>query len=37
MIGIEIGFEMRHGEVMRVCMIENKTAVVVFVSYGSVT
>ena len=32
-----IGLEIRHGGVMRVCAIENKTAVVVVASYCSVS
>ena len=36
MIRLEIGLEMRHGGVMRVCAIEDKTAVVVVASYRSV-
>ena len=37
MINLEIGLEIRHGGVMRVCVIEDKTAVVVVTSYHSVS
>ena len=37
MIRLEIGLEIRHGGVMRVCAIEDKTAVVVVASYRSVS
>ena len=37
-IGLEIGLEIRHGEVKSVCVIEDKTAVVVVVaSYRNVS
>ena len=37
MIRLEIGLEIRHGGVMRVCAIVDKTDVVVVVSYRSVS
>ena len=37
MIRLEIGLEIRHGGVMKVCAIEDKTAVVVVVSYHTVS
>ena len=37
MIRLEIGLEIRHGGVMRVCTIEDKTAIVVVASYRSVS
>ena len=36
-IGLEIGLEIRHGGLMNVCAIEDKTAVVVVASYRSVS
>ena len=36
-IGLEIGLEIRHGGVMRVCAIQDKTAVIVVASYRSVS
>ena len=37
MIRLDIGLEIRHGGVIRVCAIEDKTAVVVVASYRSVS
>ena len=37
MIGLDIGLVIRHGGVIRVCAIEDKTAVVVVVSYRNVS
>ena len=37
MIRLEIGLQIRHGGVTRVCAIEDKTAVVVVASYRSVS
>ena len=37
MIRLDIGLEIRHGGVMRVCAIEDKIVVVVVVSYHSVS
>ena len=37
MTRLEIGLEIRHGGVMRVCAIKDKTAVVVVASYCSVS
>ena len=36
-IRLEVGLEIRHGGVMRVCVIEDKTAIVIAASYHSVS
>ena len=37
MIRLEVGLEIRHSGVMRVCAIEDKTVIVVVLSYRSVS
>ena len=37
MIRLEVGLEIRHREVMSLCAIEDKTTVVLFASYRSVS